>query len=133
MQTQIPGIFVIAAITTLFSAGCSKPISFSADINPILKSNCLECHDGTGEGSKKSGFNVKTYDGVMKGTKFGPVIEPGSSISSSLYLLIAHKTDQKIQMPPHHDDSMAEGRMHALSPEQIETFELWIDQGALNN
>jgi hypothetical protein len=92
MQTRVRSIIVIAAIPFL-SVGCSKPVSFSKDIKPILAANCLVCHNGVGEGSVASGFNVQTYDSVMKGTKYGPVINPGSSVSSTLYRMVAHKVD----------------------------------------
>jgi hypothetical protein len=118
---------------SFLSASCSLPVSFNKDIKPILVANCLKCHDGSGEGSSTSGFSVLTYDSVMKGTKYGPVVVPGSAISSTLYRLIAHKVDPRIQMPPHHDEGLAKGREDALTPRQIEKIEMWIDQGAKNN
>jgi hypothetical protein len=132
MQTRIHCILIISAIA-LFSVGCSKPVSFNKDIKPILVANCLSCHDGSGEGSATSEFSVQTYDSVMKGTKYGPVINPGSSVSSTLYRMVAHKVDPKIQMPPHHDEALAKGREDALTPRQIELIEKWIDQGAKDN
>ena len=132
MQTRIRSMIIIAVIL-IFSVSCSKPVSFNRDINPILVANCLGCHDGSGEGSATSGFSVKTYNSVMKGTKYGPVVVPGSSTSSTLYRMVAHKVDPKIQMPPHHDEALAKGREDALTPRQIEFIEKWIDQGAKNN
>jgi hypothetical protein len=132
MQTRIRNFIIIAAIPLLIIS-CSKPVSFKMDINPIFVANCLNCHDGSGEGSSTSGFNLKTYGSVMKGTKFGPVIVPGSSVSSSLYRMVAHKVDEEIQMPPHHDKALAKGREDALTPRQIELIEKWIDEGAKNN
>jgi hypothetical protein len=132
MQTRIRSMIIIAFIL-IFSVSCSKPVSFNKDINPILVANCLSCHDGGGEGSATSGFSVKTYNSVMKGTKYGPVVVPGSSDSSTLYRMVAHKVDPKIQMPPHHDEALAKGREDALTPGQIEFIKKWIDQGAKNN
>ena len=132
MQNRIRSIIIITAIP-LFSVSCSLPVSFSKDIKPILAANCLTCHDGSGEGSSTSGFSVKTYDSIMNGTKYGPVVVPGSSESSTLYRMVAHKVDEKIQMPPHHKETLAEGRRKALTERQIEYIEKWIDQGAKNN
>ena len=73
------------------------------------------------------------YDSIMKGTKFGPVVVPKSGISSTLYLVIANKTSPEIQMPPHHENSLAEGRGTPLTGDQIEVIGKWIDQGALIN
>ena len=117
----------------VFSTGCSQQVSFQNDVNPILQANCLSCHDGQGEGVVASGFSVKSYDDLMKGTKFGKVIEPGDSLSSSLYRLIDHQADPKIQMPPHHEQAVASGQMSSLSANQINTIKAWIDQGAKNN
>ncbi len=117
----------------IINTGCSQQVSFQNDVNPILQENCLSCHDDKGEGVKASGFSVRTYDDLMKGTQFGKVVIPGDSLSSSLYRLIDHQADPKIQMPPHHDEALAVGKMSSLSGEQINTIKAWIDQGAKNN
>jgi hypothetical protein len=132
MQSRMRSFMIVAAMP-FFGASCSLPVSFSKDINPILVANCLACHDGSGEGSSASGFSVQTYGSIMQGTKYGPVVIPGSSESSSLYRMVAHKVDPKIQMPPHHDEGLAKGREDALTPRQIEFIQKWIDQGAKNN
>jgi hypothetical protein len=132
MQTRILSIIIIAAIP-VFGTGCSKQVSFRDDVKPILVSNCLTCHVGGGEGTAKSGFSVQSYNSLMKGTKYGSVIVPGDSISSTLYRMIDHKVDPKIQMPPHHDEALAKQRFDPLTPIQIETIKTWIDQGAKNN
>jgi len=133
MRTRILSIITIVAIP-LFSMGCSKQVSFKDDIKPILTSNCVMCHDGSnGVGFVKSGFSVQSYNSFMKGTKFGPVIVAGDSISSTLYRLIDHMADPKIQMPPHHDTTLAEQKLKPLTSAQIETIKTWIDQGAKNN
>lgn len=131
MQTRIIKLLIIAAIP-VFGAGCDRQVSFTNQVKPILTSNCMKCHDGTGEGSKKSGFNVTSYETLMKGTKFGPVIVPGDSSSSTLFRLVAHKADPKIQMPPHHQASMATQKLDPLTKKQISTIKAWINQGAKN-
>lgn len=121
------------ALFCFAQAGCEREVSYSADVKPILDNYCIGCHSGSGEGEVASGFAVDDYESLMRGTRFGKVVVPGSSMSSSLYLVIAQKTDPKIHMPPHHDDSLAQGRGFALSPENIETIGAWIDQGAKDN
>jgi hypothetical protein len=130
MKSLIP---VGAALLLAGLAGCEKQVSYTADVQPIFDSYCVQCHTDAGEGQAASGFTVDNYDAVMKGTNFGPVIVPGSSMSSSLYLVVASKTDPKIHMPPHHDDALAEGRGFALSAENIDTIAAWIDQGAMQD
>jgi hypothetical protein len=132
MQTSIHRILIAVLLATI-AAGCEKPVSYKRDIRPILIANCLQCHDGKGEGSTASGLSLQTYDSLMKGTKFGPVVEPGSAVSSTFYRVLTDGVDPKIRMPPQGEESLAQGRGEPLSDGQIKNIELWIDQGAKNN
>ncbi len=125
-------VVFVALCTQVASCGRSE-VSFAANVQPILNERCLECHNGSGEGSAASDYSVVDYAGVMKGTTFGPVVVPGSSISSSLYLVVAGKTAPEIRMPPHHSEAHAEGRGDSLSADELETLAAWIDQGAKDN
>jgi hypothetical protein len=99
-------------------------VSYRTQIQPILQEHCKECHSSNGEGYKKSGFSVESYEQVMKGTKFGEVIIPGAAITSTLYILITGKADPSISMP--------HGRK-PLSDYDVKLIKTWIDQGAKNN
>jgi len=113
-------------------AGCSgeqssKPVSFQKDVYPILKASCAECHTAPdGEGYKKSGLAVGTYEELMKGTKMGPVIIPGQSLNSSLNRLAEGRpgVDPSIRMP--------HGKVK-LPESQLAILRQWVDQGAKNN
>ena len=108
-----------------FGAACShQEVSFSRDVNPILQKNCSECHTAGGKGIQVSGFSVESYASIMKGTKFGPVIDPGSSVSSTMGRLISHKADPSINMP--------QGRPQ-MPKASLDTIAAWIDQGAKDN
>jgi len=125
---------LIGVIGVFFGlVGCEREVSFSKEVQPVLTASCISCHNENAEGYISSGFSLADYDAVMKGTNFGPVVIPGSSASSTLYLLVAHKTDPKIHMPPHTEDALAEGRGASLTVEQIELIKDWIDQGAQDN
>ncbi|QSX37960.1 c-type cytochrome domain-containing protein [Shewanella sedimentimangrovi] len=113
-------------------SGCSRQVSYQEEVLPILRTSCFSCHVA-GEGAQNAGLILNSYSSMMAGTKMGPVVVPGSAASSTLYLVISHNVDPKIQMPPHHDDKMAQGQGEPLSMEQIDTIKLWIDQGAKNN
>lgn len=107
-------------------SGCSseQQVSYKSSIKPILDKHCAECHLLGGAGAEATNFLVDTYDNLMKGTKFGPVIMSGDALSSSLYRLVSGKVDKSIQMP------------HSREPmitDEIAAIEKWIDQGALNN
>lgn len=130
-STSLLKIGTFALCVGLF--GCDRDVSFAGEVQPILLASCVSCHSKAGEGYAASGFSLESYDGVMKGTKFGAVVVPNSSISSNLYRVIANKTDPAIQMPPQHETSLAEGRGYSLMEKQIATIADWIDQGAKNN
>jgi hypothetical protein len=119
MREQIRNVLVMAAITTAI-AGCSRSVTY-ADVAPLLKEKCAACHTGDQEGVAKSGFSVDSYETVMKGTSLGPVVVAGSAESSTLYRMVAGKTDPALQMP-HSGD--------LLGDDQIATIRDWIDQGA---
>lgn len=113
--------------------GCERQVSFANDVQPIFREHCIKCHSETGEGSDQSGLNLESYDSVMSGTDYGPVVIPESSISSALYLVVAQKTAPEIQMPPHHQQALAEGSGDPLAEKEVEVIQAWIDQGAKNN
>ena len=113
--------------------GCERQVSFADDIQPVLRASCVECHNPSAEGFAANGLSLVDYDSTMKGTKFGKVVIAGSRMSSALYLVIANKTSPEIQMPPHHQNSLSEGRGTPLSKHQIEIIGTWIDQGAPDN
>ena len=122
------GARLTAAVLSIGIAlgGCTsnQKVSFHSDIQPILRSHCLECHSKGGIGFKRSGFRADSYQHVMQGTKYGPVIVRGSSTSSTLYRLIAGATDPSIRMPYHRDP---------LPAEKVKLIATWIDQGAKEN
>jgi len=121
-------------IPVFLVAGCGQgEVSFADDVQPIFAKSCISCHSGGGEGTAASEYLMVDYDSVMKGTQYGPVVVPGSRMSSSLYLVVAGKTAPEIRMPPHNDESFAQGRGVMLSADAVETIGLWVDQGAKNN
>ena len=118
---------LIWTVVTLLSIapGCSdRGVSFSKDVKPILDEHCLPCHQAGKEGYLASGLSVQSYDDMMKGTKYGPVVMPGYSFSSTLQILVEHKADPSTNMPK---------RRMRLSQDKIELIGKWISQGAKNN
>lgn len=122
-------LYVAIAASVVILGACGQkervsPVSFATQVKPILDRNCVECHKAAGQGYGRSGLRLDSYESLMAGTKFGPVIKPGSAISSSLYLLVAGKADPSIRMPHNRGP---------LPNEDVETIKNWIDQGAKNN
>ena len=132
MTKTINSLLLAAPAVLLLGCGQGE-VSFSDDVQPIFETHCVRCHSGSGEGAQASAYVMTDYAGVMSGTRYGQVVVPGSRMSSALYLVVAGKTAPEIRMPPHNDESFAEGRGSMLSANMIETIGLWIDQGAKNN
>ena len=118
----------LVAMTSIL-AGCGRqeepPVSFKADVMPILERHCLECHDAVGGGTAVSGFTVVSYNGVMQGTQYGPVVLPGDPDSSVLIQLVEGRADPSITMP--------HGDREKLYAAEKEILRNWVGQGAKNN
>jgi hypothetical protein len=99
-------------------------VSFSEDILPLLKWKCASCHQSGGEGYEKSGLDLTSYEGVMKGTKFGPMVVPGDPDLSNLMLLLDWRAAPAIRMP--------HGKKQ-LSICDRNTIRTWIMEGAKGN
>jgi hypothetical protein len=122
----------LSALATLALAGAAsaqalsagEPISFHLEVLPILQNGCVECHKPGGEGYEASGLDLESYKGVMKGTKFGPVVVPGDPFTSNLTVLLEGRASPNIRMPFH--------RM-PLRDEYVSIIRRWIAQGAKDN
>ncbi|MGA2778913.1 MAG: c-type cytochrome domain-containing protein [Steroidobacteraceae bacterium] len=129
MRKLIVVRFAFVALLVI-GAGCSREVSFNKDVFPIFQERCMTCHAPGSPGCVASGFSLATYDSLMKGTKFGAMIIPGSSMDSNLLRLVKHQADPSIAMPR----SQTPGKPSEwLKPEQISLIETWINQGAKNN
>jgi mono/diheme cytochrome c family protein len=100
-----------------------QDVSYAQDVVPILEARCWSCHGGvnpaTGEPKIEKGLDMTTYDALMKGSEYGPIIEPGGPDDSLMLEMIASGDMPKI------------GDM--LRPQEIELIRNWIQEGAPNN
>ena len=119
--------FAIASALILVAGAASakeEPISFAEDVQPILQIRCAICHQKGAEGYEKTGFDLTSYEGVMKGTNLGPMVIAGDPLTSNLMVLIEGRSDKSIQMP--------HGKKK-LSQCDRDVIRRWIKQGAKNN
>ncbi|MGA2568132.1 MAG: c-type cytochrome domain-containing protein [Pseudolabrys sp.] len=98
--------------------------SFKEDVMPILVGRCISCHQSGGEGFAKSGLDLTSYAGVMKGTKFGPMVVPGDPESSNLMLLLDWRASPELRMPH---------GMKQLNSCDRNDIRAWIREGAKDN
>jgi hypothetical protein len=130
IKTRTAGKWILPSllpISLMLLAGCAREetISFSQDVRPILDQNCIACHREGGEGLEASGFGMMSYEDLMRGTNFGPMIIAGDSAGSNMIVLMEGRADPSISMP--------HGAMKPVRKADIETITVWIDQGAKNN
>ncbi len=119
------GVIVITLLCLWPSmAVADSKISFGEDIFPIIQIRCLKCHQPGKEGYEKSGFDLRTYEGLMRGTKYGPMVLPGDPFMSNLIVLIEGRASKQIRMPLH-------GKKLTNCDQLL--FHKWVKQGALNN
>lgn len=91
--------------------------SYDKDILPILRANCLGCHQGpTGKG----GLQLGNIQSLVNGGHTGPVVVPGKSAQSYLFHLVARGN-----MPPQPDRQLKES--------EVEVIRAWIDGGLRAN
>lgn len=103
-------------------------VSFKRDVMPILVDYCVSCHhpSPTSKGYAKSGLDLTSYEGLMKGTKFGKVVIPGDSETSTFTKLLTG-TNKGLKMP------MGLNAGGTLDRQYILKLRKWVKQGAKNN
>jgi cytochrome c553 len=89
---------------------------FEKQIRPILVQNCYQCHSGDPK-KAKANFVLDTREGLQKGGKSGPVINPAHPEQS---LLIEAVRYESLEMPP-------KGK---LPDELIDKLVEWVEMGA---
>ena len=117
----------VAVVCLAAAAGCERNavVSYSKDVVPILDKHCKTCHVPGQPGYVVSGFELASYETLMKGTQYGPVVLPGDPLTSVLVMLIEGRVDPALKMP-HGDASVP-------TKEELLTIRRWVEQGAKYN
>ena len=91
-------------------------VSFSRDIEPLLRQHCTICH---GEALQQKGLRLDSQAEAMRGGESGRVIVPGDAATSTLIKRL-EGLDGLQQMPPG----------GSLTAGEIGAFRTWIEAGA---
>ncbi len=100
----------------------SATVDFEREILPILKNNCIACHNQT---KPKGGLVLETPQAIQKGGDSGPAAVPKKPADSLLLKAAAHEDPELIMPPP--DNKVA---ATSLKPDELGLLRLWIEQGA---
>ncbi|AMV38632.1 c-type cytochrome domain-containing protein [Planctomyces sp. SH-PL62] len=95
-----------------------KPVSFMADVAPILVRNCIACHNPKKPESK---YVMTSFDKLAKGGKVGEdiTLEPGKPDESYLIELIRPEGDPRMPF-----------KQDPLDAAEIALLERWVAEGA---
>jgi len=99
----------------------SEKVSFEKQILPILRRNCLACHNAT---EAESDLVLESPETIRKGGAEGPAAVAGKGAASLMVVLAAHQKEPL--MPPEDNDVGAK----PLTSQELGLLKLWIDQGA---
>ncbi|TVS00264.1 MAG: hypothetical protein EA406_00980 [Rhodospirillales bacterium] len=105
-------------------AQAAEQVSFALDVRPILESRCVSCHQPGSAGYEESGLDLTSYEGLMAGTRHGPIVVPGDPVTSNLNVLIEGRAAPELLMP--HDE-------RPLLRHQQLIIRDWVRQGARPN
>ena len=94
---------------------------FATEVHPILKRNCLACHNNT---KAKADLILETPSDMIKGGDSGTALVPGDAEASFVYTVSAHTEEPT--MPPEKNKSNAK----KLTPDELAILKAWIDAGA---
>ncbi|HEX2476497.1 MAG TPA: DUF1549 domain-containing protein, partial [Lacipirellulaceae bacterium] len=103
-----------ASVVWAEAADSSSPPTFEANVRPILRAHCFDCHGATDE--KQGGLDLRLVRFQVAGGESGPAIVPGDPENS--YLLARLRAGE---MPPNGEK---------VPPHEIEVIERWIAGGA---
>ena len=127
MNTNLLRRVALTSMALAMLASCARTpeVSYAKDVAPVIDEHCSQCHVAGQPGYVVSGLDTTSYEALMRGTKFGPVVLPGDPLTSTLIMLIEGRADPSLKMP--HGDAKP------LESSQIALLRQWVEQGAKNN
>ena len=118
MKTLLSCLTLLSLILILPNgarAAAPSPISYSRQILPIFKTQCMSCHSGA---TPASGYSMETRDKLLAGGRHGAAIIVNKGGDSEI---VKYMTGElKPKMPPG----------GAMDLEKIALIRRWIDEGA---
>lgn len=118
----LPWSLGAGSLALLTSLATGAELDFYRDVYPVLKANCISCHNKT---TTKGGLNMESPELMKKGGETGPGAVAGKSADSLVVQAAAHQ-DPDLVMPPKNNKSGAVN----LTAGEIDLLKTWIDQGA---
>jgi hypothetical protein len=111
--------FALVLAPAIVWGAAPATVDFSRDILPILSDKCFKCH-GPDARARKANLRLDSREDALR--KQDPVIVPGQSAESEIYLRITSSDESEVMPPPRSNLK--------LTPAQVELLRTWIDSGA---
>jgi hypothetical protein len=115
IKTKAPVKVAFISFLTLLILGCSSEmpadVSFSGEVVPILESNCTKCH-----------IEGRTPLDLIPGRYYSDLVAGG-------YVVKFDATTSPLYNKLKDGHSL----LNILSPRELATVKIWIDEGALDN
>jgi hypothetical protein len=112
LPTSFALCVAIATARLVAAAEPQKPIDFSHDIAPLIKTHCGKCHTG---GKSEGSLSLDTREKLLR----SQAAVPGRAAESELIKRLT-SSDPDERMP---------AKSPPLAAKEIELFQTWIDQG----
>jgi WD40 repeat protein len=112
-----PAIILLVSALALSAQAPGHP-NYDDDVKPIFARRCFACHNAA---EMRSGLNLESFAGVIKGGSSGDAVVAGRASASVLYRAIMHE-DGAPQMPY---------GQAKLADAEIAVIRDWIQQGLL--
>jgi len=111
-------VSVLASSSSARAENPPKPVSFRAEVAPILVRACLGCHD---QQKHEGGLDLSTFSALKRGGKSAKesIVVAGDPDSSELVALLAPDAEPRMpyKLPP-------------LPDHQVKLLERWVREGA---
>ena len=90
--TNLQTAALTAPVRTGAAVRGAEPASFGApSVGPVLKQYCVSCHGGK---ETRSGFDLTTREGLLKGGDGGVAVRPGRAAESPMVAYLAHREER---------------------------------------
>ncbi|CAN5854028.1 DUF1549 domain-containing protein [soil metagenome] len=115
---KIPVISLAFFANVAMAQQTPAPVDFTKQIQPLLETKCLECHNPA---KTKGKLLMDTAEGLIKGGEGGVSVVAGNPEKSPIY--------SRVVLPKGHDDVMPP-KGDLLTAEQSGLIKRWIAEGA---
>jgi WD40 repeat protein len=111
--------FIVIALFLASHACAEDKINYTDHVMPLIEANCAKCHNSD---KKKADLDLTSYQGALKGSGSGQIVNSGNLDGSKLWKALTHAEEPF--MPPNRSK---------LPEKELDVFKQWILGGLLES